>query len=193
MVLALPRGGVPVGFAVAQTLNAPLDTLVTRKIGLPSNPEFGIGAIAPGGVVVIDDSSLAASGLNRIEIEPVIEKETGEMERRILRYKSGQYGRNTPRDTIIVVDDGLATGVTARAAIESVRLQYAPLKLIFAAPVCAHDNTEILRSLVDDVVCLQESDNFVAVGEWYEDFSQTTDEEVIALLEKVKAFHDPKL
>lgn len=185
LILALPRGGVPIGFEVAKVLEAPLDTLVARKIGAPSNPEFGVGAIAPGNVIMIDNAALASLRLSRADIDPVIEEELREMERRILHYKSGQYSQNTPAETVIIVDDGLATGVTARAAIASVFLQQKPLKLIFAAPVCAKGMAESLRDLVD-VICLQEAEDFIAVGHWYKDFPQTTDEEVVELLENCK-------
>lgn len=185
LILALPRGGVPVAYEVARALEAPLDTLVVRKIGSPNNPEFGVGAIAPGDVIILDNNALASSGLSRVDIDPVIEKELHEMERRILHYKSGEYAKDSPAKTVIIVDDGLATGVTARAAIESVLLQYKPLKLIFAAPICARDSAQGLRNLVD-VVCLKEPEDFLAVGYWYEDFPQTTDEEVVELLEKAK-------
>jgi putative phosphoribosyl transferase len=178
LILALPRGGVPVGFEVAKTLEAPLDTLVVRKIGLPSNPEYGVGAIAPGDVIIINESPLEG-------LEEVIKREMEEMERRILKYKSGQYGNRTEGKTIIIVDDGLATGVTARAAIESAILIYKPLKIIFACPVCSTDAAIALRDIVD-VICLHEADDFVAVGLWYEDFPQTSDEEVIELLEKAR-------
>ncbi|MBI2086675.1 MAG: phosphoribosyltransferase [Candidatus Zambryskibacteria bacterium] len=180
LILALPRGGVPVAYEVVQALEAPLDTLVARKIGSPSNPEFGVGAVAPNDVLIL------GKDINREELGPVIKQEKDEMKRRILRYRSGEFAKNIPAKTVIIVDDGLATGVTARAAIESALLQYKPLKLIFAAPVCAKDTAEALRNLVD-VVCLNEADNFVAVGEWYEDFPQTTDREVVELLEKAKA------
>lgn len=191
LVLALPRGGVPVGYEVSKMLETPLDTLVVRKIGAPENLELGVGAIAPGDVIMIDNNSLNTLGLTEKDVEPIIKKEMEEMKRRILHYRSGEYSQNGSADTIIIVDDGLATGVTARAAVESALLQYKPLKLVFATPVCARESAEMLRNLVD-VVCLEEADDFVAVGYWYEDFPQTTDEEVVELLEKAKAFAPPK-
>lgn len=183
LILALPRGGVPVAYEVARVLEAPLDTLVARKIGVPFNPEFGVGAIAPGDVIVLDTASLESIGLKREDIDPVIEKEMREMERRMSHYHSGEYNKDAEVKTIIIVDDGLATGVTARAAIESVLLQYKPLKIIFASPICARDTANALRDIVD-VVCLHEARDLEAVGHWYERFDQTTDEEVIELLEK---------
>jgi putative phosphoribosyl transferase len=187
LILALPRGGVPVGFEVARLLEAPLDTLVARKIGAPDNPELGVGAIAPGDVIMIDNNALNMLGLSQKSIEPVIEEEMREMERRIIHYKSGEYSEDSPANLIIIVDDGLATGVTSRAAIESALLQYKPMKIIFAAPACAKETAAALRDLVD-VKCLHEAEDFLAVGYWYEDFPQTSDEEVVALLEKAQVF-----
>jgi putative phosphoribosyl transferase len=184
-VLALPRGGVPVAYAVATALRTPLDTVVARKIGMPGNREYGVGAIAPGGVLILDDSVLASLGTRRRELDLVIEEETAEMNRRIARYKSGAYVDDEA--TIILVDDGLATGVTARAGIESVRKNRNPKRLIFAAPVCARDAAFMLRAYVDDVVCLSDPADLMAVGYWYDSFVQTTDEEVEMLLEKANA------
>lgn len=183
LILALPRGGVPVGFEVAKLLEAPLDTLVARKVGAPFNPEFGVGAIAPGDVIMFDERALNFLGLRKKDLDPVIEQEMREMERRILHYKSGIYTPDTRADTIIIVDDGLATGVTARAAIESVLIQHKPFKVIFAAPICAKETAGLLSDLVD-IVCVQSVDNLMAIGYWYEDFPQTTDEEVIYYLDK---------
>jgi len=184
-VLALPRGGVPVAYEVATLLHTPLDTLVARKLGIPGNPEYGVGAIAPADVLVLDEDAITALGIHRGDLNAVMEEETGEMERRIARYKSGAYIDN--EDTVILVDDGLATGVTARAAIESVRKTRRPKRLVFAAPVCARDTALFLRGYVDDVVCLLEPAQFMAVGYWYDTFAQTTDEEVEFLLEKANA------
>jgi predicted phosphoribosyltransferase len=184
LVLALPRGGVPVGYEIAMKLGAPLDTIVSRKIGAPSNPEFGVGAIAPHDVIVFDDASIQTLGLQRKDLNPIIEEEKKEMNRRIDRYKSGEYSKNAESGTVILVDDGLATGVTARAAIESVRKSLNPKKIIFAAPICSHDTAEQLRELVDEVVCVGEVGNLMAIGLWYEEFNQTSDEEVIFYLEK---------
>lgn len=184
LILALPRGGVPVGYEVARVLEAPLDTVVSRKIGAPFSPEFGVGAIAPGNVIIFDDASIDALGLSKRHLDPVIEAETKEMHRRMIRYKSGEYSRGFQTDTLIIVDDGLATGVTARAAIESVKINSKPKKLIFASPICALSSAEQLRDQVDQVVCKGEVGDLMAVGYWYEDFPQTTDEEVMQYLEK---------
>lgn len=209
LVLALPRGGVPVGYEVASKIKAPLDTIVARKIGAPFNPEFGVGAIAPGlrhadpryaegsgearagyghaeagDVVVLDNVSIQSLGLQRKDLDPIIKEETEEMNQRIARYKSGEYSKNNRAETVIIVDDGLATGVTARAAIESAKITLRPKKIIFASPICASDTAEHLRGLVDEVVCVGEVPNLTAIGYWYEEFNQTTDEEVVYYLEK---------
>ena len=184
LVLAMPRGGVPVGYEVATALGSPLDTIVARKIGAPFHPEFGVGAIAPGDVIILDEASIKAHDIKREELEAVIVREREEMGRRIAKYRSGEYVRGKKADTIIIVDDGLATGVSARAAIESVRRVYKPKKIIFAAPICARDSAESLSALVDRVVCASSVDNLMAIGYWYQEFEQTTDEEVISYLEK---------
>lgn len=187
LVLALPRGGVPVGYEIAVKLNASLDTVVARKIGAPFHPEFGVGAIAPGDVLILDEASIQAHGIQRHDLDVVINKEQKEMERRMARYRSGEYSKGGKANTVIIVDDGLATGVSARAAIESVRRTYQPKKIIFTAPICARDSKENLSELVDKVVCLSAVDNLVAIGYWYEEFEQTTDEEVISYLELANA------
>lgn len=184
LVLALPRGGVPVGYEVASKIKAPLDTIVARKIGAPFNPEFGVGAIAPGDVLVLDYASIQSLGLQRKDLDPIIKEETEEMNQRIARYKSGEYSKNNRAEAVIIVDDGLATGVTARAAIESAKITLRPKKIIFASPICASDTAERLRDLVDEVVCVGEVPNLMAIGYWYEEFGQTTDEEVVYYLEK---------
>ena len=170
LVLAMPRGGVPVGYEVATALGSPLDTIVARKIGAPFHPEFGVGAIAPGDVIILDEASIKAHDIKREELEAVIVREREEMGRRIAKYRSGEYVRGKKADTIIIVDDGLATGVSARAAIESVRRVYKPKKIIFAAPICARDSAESLSALVDRVVCASSVDNLMAIGYWYEEF-----------------------
>ena len=187
IVFALPRGGVPVGYEVARALEAPLDTVVARKIGAPSNPEFGVGAIAPGGVLVLDVNTLASLGLKQGDLEGIIGEEKQELERRITRYRSGEWSQNVPFDTLIVIDDGLATGVTARAALQSVKIIYKPKKLIFGSPVCARDSLGLLESYADKIVCVSEPENLVAIGEWYEEFPQTSDEEVLYYLNKNKS------
>lgn len=184
LILGLPRGGVPVAYEVALQLHAPLDTLVARKIGAPRNPEFGVGAIAPGDVIILDQDVLRSLGLERQDLEPTIAKEQAEMKRRTTKYKSGSYSKDIQADTVIIVDDGLATGVTARAAIASVKKTRNPKKVIFAAPICARDTADDLSKLVNQLVFVQAVEDLVAIGYWYEDFPQTSDEEVLECLEK---------
>jgi len=181
LVLALPRGGVPVGHEVARVLKASLDTLVARKIGAPGNREYGVGALAPGDVLILDEAALRSLGISQEALDPIIAEEMEEMARRMARYASGTYSENLPADTVIIVDDGVATGVTAMAAIESVKLLRKPRRLIFAAPICARDTARKLREWAE-VICLREADNMRAVGEWYEEFEPVSDEEVLQYL-----------
>lgn len=183
LILALPRGGVPIGYEVAKKFEAPLDTVAVRKIGAPFNPEFGVGAVAQGNVVILDNEFLESLGLQKRDIDHIIDREIIEMERQTARYRSGEFSKNSKTKVIIIVDDGLATGVTARAAIESVSRRYKPAKIIFAAPICARDTAKAIGDFVN-VVCVEAVDNLVAISYWYEEFYQMTDEEVVALLEK---------
>lgn len=178
VVLALPRGGVAVGYEVAKALHAPLDTIVARKIGAPGNPEYAIGAIAPGGVRIMDDSVWG--------VESIVSEELREMERRQRKYKSGFYVGDLLPDAIIVVDDGVATGKTACAALASAAAAYPGAIRIFAAPVAAPDSLEEIKRYADEVVVLEAPPEFMAVGEWYAFFPQLTDEEVIEYLEKAR-------
>ena len=187
VVLALPRGGVPVGYEVARALGAPLDVLVARKIGAPSQPELGIGAIAPGGVIVLDERTVAALGVTEAELEAIVARETAEMARRLARYRGDRPPPELRDRTVIVVDDGLATGVTARAAIASVRLEE-PQAVVLAVPVAAPESARAFGALVDDLVAVMMPYDFRAVGLWYEDFEQTSDEEVLDLLDRAR--HD---
>src|SRR3989344_4568387 len=179
LVLALPRGGVPVGYEIARALRCPLDTIVARKVGAPDNPEYAVGAIAPGGVLVIDEP---VGG-----IESVIAEETKEMERRMEKYKSGSYAGNVKAETIIIVDDGVATGKTALAAIRSALAANPKAKVIFAAPVGAPDAVARITQEADKVICLETPEEFMAVGEWYGSFPQLSDEAVVWYLEKASA------
>lgn len=183
IVFALARGGVPIGYAIARSLKAPLEVMVARKIGAPGNPEFGIGAIAPGGVCVLNKEVIRLYGISDDYIQKTVAQETQEMDRRLQRYRGGRPMPDIQGKTVILVDDGLATGVTARAGIGSLR-QLHPGKLLFAAPVCAYEMANRLRQEVDDLICLEIPVDFMAVGAWYTDFKQTTDEEVIGLLER---------
>jgi len=186
IVLALPRGGVVVGYEVARALHCPLDVIVARKLGAPGQPELGIGAIAPGEVRVLDDFIVRALGISMEQIERIADREAAEIDRRLRRFRGDRPAPNLHHRTVILVDDGLATGVTARAAVASI-LKEEPRRLILAVPVCAAETARAFRSLVDDMVCLHAPDDFRAVGLWYRDFDQTSDEEVIALLDRARA------
>jgi predicted phosphoribosyltransferase len=183
IVLALPRGGVVVGYEVARALDASLDVVVARKLGAPHHPEFGIGAIAEGNARVVDETAVRALGISETAVERVEAQERPELERRIRLYRGDRPLPDLRNRTAIVVDDGLATGVTARAAIEGIRSQR-PRWLVLAVPVCAQETAQALRAMVDEVVCVATPADFLAVGAWYSNFEQTSDEEVQALLER---------
>jgi predicted phosphoribosyltransferase/dienelactone hydrolase len=177
LVLALPRGGVPVGYEVARRIGADLDVTVARKIGLPWEPEYGVGAVTPDGAEIFDEHALRYLRLTTEELRPHVEKERAEARRRLERYRDGRPPPDVGGRPVIVVDDGLATGVTARAALAEIRRSQ-PAYLVFAAPVCAPDSAHALADDCDAVICLAAPGNFRAVGQWYEDFHQLTDEEV---------------
>jgi len=186
IVLALPRGGVPVGAEVARALDSPLDVIGVRKLGAPMQPELGVGAIAEGGVRVLDRSILARLRLDEAAIDQVEMRERAELQRRLERYRGERDMPELSGRTVVVVDDGLATGGTARAACRAVR-QAGPGTTILAVPVAAASSLETLRDEADEVVCVQAPEDFVAVGRWYEHFDQTTDDEVVALLAELGA------
>lgn len=186
VVLALPRGGVPVGAEVARALSAPLDVFLVRKIGLPGHEEFAMGAIASGGVVMINEHVVRTYGVSRSQIESVVERERGELERRERRYRGDNSLPSLAGKTVILVDDGLATGSSMRAAVEAVR-GLGPAETIVAVPIAPAETCDALASEVDRVVCALTPEPFYAVGLWYRDFSQTTDDEVMHILEKVRA------
>lgn len=183
IVLALPRGGVEVGYEVARALGAPLDVIVARKLGAPFQPELGIGAVAPEGVLILDEHAIRVLGVSRTEIERIVEEETEEMERRLRHFRGDRRMPDLTDRTVLLVDDGLATGVTARAALRAIR-RWTPRRIVLAAPVCAPETARALSSEADEVVCLCEPLDFGAVGLWYDRFDQTSDEEVLDLLER---------
>ncbi len=185
IVLALPRGGVPVGYEVSRLLGAPLDVIVARKLGAPDQPELGIGAVAPGGVRVLNTAAVRALSIPEDYLNRVTRRETEEMERRLLRFRGERPPPEVRGRTAILVDDGLATGVTARAAIEALR-RMEPKCLVLAVPVCAAATAAWMRSEVDDLVCLEITPDLGAIGFWYRDFDQTSDEEVVRLLEDAR-------
>ncbi|MGP3998773.1 phosphoribosyltransferase [Streptomyces sp. 8N706] len=183
VVLALPRGGVPVAAEVARALNAPLDVLVARKIGAPGHPEMGIGAIAGEDPPVYDSRALEMLGLVEDDLAADVARERAELHRREELYRGGRPAPDVEGRTVILVDDGLATGVTARAALRHLRAKN-PARLILAVPVCALQSAETVRPDADDLVCLHQPGSFRAVGEWYEEFAQVSDNEVIATLRR---------
>jgi putative phosphoribosyl transferase len=183
VVLALPRGGVPVGFEIARALPAPLDVIVARKIGAPFNPEYGIGAVAPGGVRVVDEDAVRALDVQPQVLDQLSRAATDEMNRRIEKYRGGKPPIPLEDTTAILVDDGVATGVTARAAVKSVRL-HKPRRVVVAVPVSSVEAGQLLEREADEFVALATPRDFMAVGMWYADFEQTSDEEVVALLEQ---------
>jgi len=185
VVLGLARGGIPVAYEIAQALDAPLEVLVARKIGAPENPEFGIGAVAEGEPAMLDAETLRWIGIGDAELERAITRARAEVDERIARYRGGRPLELAGR-TAIVVDDGIATGGTARAALHAVRALGAR-RLVLAVPVGAPSTLRALAGVADDVVCLAAPEQMRAVGAWYEDFTQTTDDEVMTLLQARRA------
>ncbi len=181
VVVGIPRGGVPVAAEVARALGAPLDVTVVRKIGAPQNPEFAIGALAEGGVHVLSERTVRALGLSGPELRALIAGGEGELLERRVRYRGAHEPASLAGRTVILVDDGLATGLSALAAVRSLRERGAS-RVILAVPVAAPESAEELRRHADEVVCVEEPADLWAVGYWYEDFRPTTDEEVAALL-----------
>ncbi len=181
IVLALPRGGVPVGYEVAEALGAPLDVFLVRKLGTPGHEELAMGAIASGGVRVLNDQVVRMLRPAEEVIARVEAAERRELERREREYRGGQPPLDVRGKTVILVDDGLATGSTMRAAVAAVR-KLGPARVVVAVPVGAAETCEEFEGEADEAVCAREPDPFYAVGAWYDDFSQTTDEEVRDLL-----------
>ena len=185
VVLALPRGGVPVAAEVAQALHAPLDILVARKIGLPGRPEMSVGALVADEPPIFDHATLDVLGVTEDELGAGIARERKEMRRREHRYRKGRPAPHLRGRTVILVDDGLATGATARAALRHLR-RHEPGHLIMAAPVGSPDVALSLRDYADEVISLHEPEHFRSVGQWYENFDQVSDAEVVDTL---RAFH----
>ncbi len=181
IVLAVPRGGVPVGAEVARAFAAPLDVFVARKLGAPGQEEFGIGAVAPGGTRVIDYDIVATLGVSDAYIEAVTARERAELDRRLRRFRGDRPWPALAGRAVILVDDGLATGVTARASLAALR-QELPSRLVFAAPVCSREGVTMLERDGFTALCAMLPENFQGVGVWYDDFDQTSDAEVDALL-----------
>jgi predicted phosphoribosyltransferase len=183
VVLALPRGGVPVAFEVARALGAPLDVFVVRKLGVPGHPELAMGAIASGGVRVVSDDVVEQLGIPTAALEQTTARERAELERRERLYRGARGLPSLDGRAVILVDDGLATGATMEAAIRAVR-QLQPAHVIVAVPVGAAETCRRLAAIADEVVCGSTPEPFQAVGLWYQEFDQTSDTEVIELLQK---------
>ncbi|MGE0066248.1 MAG: phosphoribosyltransferase [Solirubrobacterales bacterium] len=182
VVLALPRGGVPVAREIADALGAPLEILAVRKLGAPHNPEFGIGAVAEDGTCVIDSEAVAVLGLLNGELDAIVSREAAELRRRVALYRGERPPPELTGRTVIVVDDGVATGVTDSAALRAVRKRE-PRRVLLAVPVCSREGLARLRSEADEVVCLRMPELFHGVGQQYLDFSQVSDEEVLGDLQ----------
>lgn len=183
IVLALPRGGVPVAYEIAEALHVPLDIFIVRKLGVPGHSEFAMGAIATGGVSVFIEETINDLGLSPEAIAAVMEEEQRELLRREKVYRGDRPFPDLKNKTIILVDDGIATGASIRAAIKALRV-FAPAKMIAAVPVADPGVCRAIEPLVDEFICPMQPVHFYAVGAWYENFSQTEDEEVFTLLQK---------
>jgi predicted phosphoribosyltransferase len=180
-VLALPRGGVPVAYEVAQALEAPLDVFVVRKLGTPGQEELALGAIASGGVRVLNQDVVSGLGIGSEEIERVAAREAEELARRERLYRGQRPPLQVQGLTVILIDDGLATGSTMRAAVAALR-RLGPARIVVAVPVAAPSTCEDLRAEVDELVCAATPGDFFAVGQWYRHFTQVSDEEVKKLV-----------
>jgi predicted phosphoribosyltransferase len=185
VILALPRGGVPVAAEVAAALQAPLDLILVRKIGVPFQPELAMGAVVDGAapVIVRNEDVIGHAGIDEAQFKNVCDHELAEIDRRRQLYLGGRPRAAIKDRTVIVVDDGVATGATTRAALRATR-ERGPKKLVLAIPVAPTDSLDELRGDADDVVCLEQYDIFEAIGSYYRNFRQTTDEEVIAILKR---------
>ncbi len=181
LVLALPRGGVPVSWEVARSLGAPLDVFLVRKLGVPGYEELAMGAVATGGVRVLNEEIVRALGISKHEIDAAVARELQELARRERLYRGDRPPPEVGGRTVILVDDGLATGATMRAAIRALR-QRRPARILVAVPTASLDTCDALKAEAEDVICAMTPEPFFAVGHWYEDFTQTTDDEVRELL-----------
>ena len=183
LVLALPRGGVPVAYEVAAALGAPMDVFIVRKLGLPWHEELAMGAIASGGVRVLDDDLIRVARVSQSDLDRVTASEQAELTRRERQYRGNRPFPDVGGKTVILVDDGLATGSTMRAAVAALR-QEGPARIVVAVPVAAPETCDAFGDIADEIICAETPEPFHAVGLWYEDFSQTTDDEVHDLLSR---------
>lgn len=186
LVLALPRGGVPVAFEVAAYLKAPLDVFTVRKLGAPGQPELALGAIASGGVMSLNHQVIHSLGISQEQIDQVVQREQKELDRRDKTYRDDLPFPDLTGVTVILVDDGLATGATMRAAVEALQ-QREPQTIIVAVPVAAAETCAEVGALVDEIICAETPEPFHGVGMWYDDFSQTSDREVHELLARARS------
>ncbi|MEO6184495.1 MAG: phosphoribosyltransferase [Verrucomicrobiota bacterium] len=191
VVLALPRGGVPVGYEVAAELRALLGIFLVRKLGVPGHEEFALGAIALGGAWFVNEDIVRQLGISRQQIQSIVERETQEMDRRAEVYGEEFSNVDVQGRTVILVDDGLATGSTMRAAVNVLK-QRNPERIVIAVPVASDSACDQLKGEVSEIVCVYMPENFHAVGQCYDDFSQTSDEEVRELLMRAKGRFDPR-
>ena len=185
IVLALPRGGVPVGYEAARALGVALDVFVVRKLGLPWQEELAMGALASGGVRILDESLIRIAHVSAEDLRRVTETEQAELTRRERQYRGERPFPDLSGKTVILVDDGLATGSTMRAAVAALRLER-PARIVVAVPIAAPETCAAFRDIADEIICAETPEPFHAVGLWYEDFSQTSDTEVHELLERAR-------
>jgi putative phosphoribosyl transferase len=185
IVLALPRGGVPIGYEVARALGAPLDVFLVRKLGVPGREELAMGAIASGGVRVLNEDVVSELGIPEYWLDKVAARELEELQRRETAYRDGRPAPDVRGKSVILVDDGLATGASMRAAVAALR-KFGPGRIVVAVPVGAAQTCDEFRDLADEVVCAETPDPFYAVGSWYADFDQTTDDEVRDILARAR-------
>ncbi len=185
LVLGLPRGGVPVAYEVARQLDAPLDVCVVRKLGAPIEPELGIGAVSEEGALHVDRDTMQLVGVSEDELMALIAEKRREVEDRVLKFRRGEPPLDVRGRTVIVVDDGIATGGTARAAVQAMRARGAS-RIVLAVPVAASQSLDELATVADEIVCPHPEEDFYAVGLWYEDFTTTTDDDVVAILDRAR-------
>ncbi|MGZ8900057.1 MAG: phosphoribosyltransferase [Limisphaerales bacterium] len=188
VVLALPRGGVPVAYEIARKLQAPMDIFIVRKLGVPVHEELAMGAIATGGVRVLNEDVIRRLHITEEMIEAAAEEQERELRRREVEYRGIRAPLQLAGKTVILVDDGLATGASMRAAVQALKL-HSPARIVVAVPVGAEETCRLFEGEVDEVICGETPEDFRAVGAWYQDFTQTTDEEVCHLINEIAHYH----